>query len=136
VNSKIGPVNRLPADQAARAIGRILSDIFDQFEGASEELMIEAMEPTFTKSQEYCPTASGVMRASGYLEKTGFRGKPRVEIGYGRGGYPHYTVYVHEMTGIFHEPPTRSKWLQAAVMEDTDAIYERLGRGYKAFMNG
>ena len=124
------------AKQSAKAITDKILDIFDQFEQASEDLMLEALEPTFELSKKYCPKDTGALVASGYLEKVGFRGKPRVELGYGRGGTPDYAAYVHEMVDIPHQSPTRSKWLQAAVMEDLDNIYLRLGAGYLAFMNG
>lgn len=113
----------------------ILIDVFKQFEDVSEDIMIDALRPTFSKARDiYCPKDSGDLRASGYLEKASFRGKPRVEIGFGRSGKPRYTVYVHEMLNFRHEPPTRAKFLQAAVFEDLNDIYLRLGREYKSFM--
>jgi hypothetical protein len=81
----------------------------------------------------YAPVLTGALRASGYLEKVGFRGKPRVEIGFGRGGDPDYAAFVHEAVDIPRRAPTRSKYLEAAVMEDLDQIYRRLGEGYKTF---
>lgn len=110
-----------------------LIDIMNQFKDVSEDLMVEALQPTFEKSQMYCPIDTGALRASGYLEKAGFRGNPRVEIGYARGGQPDYAVRVHENMEWNHAIPTRAKWLQAAVLEDTDAIYDRLGRLYKGW---
>jgi hypothetical protein len=122
------------AQRSAKAITDEILRIFDQFEEASEEIMLEALEPTMALADSYCPVDTGAMLASGYLEVTTFRGKPRVEIGYGKGGVPDYTAYVHENMEMSHDPPTRAKWLQAAVMEDLGGIYSRLGAGYKRFM--
>lgn len=117
-----------------KAIQRELNSIFDQLQNASEDLMLEAMEPTFKKARDvYAPVLTGDLRASGYLEKVGFRGKPRVEIGFGRNGNPDYAAFVHEAVDIPHRSPTRSKFLQAAVMEDLDQIYRRLGDAYKQY---
>lgn len=117
-------------------LSRVLNSIFDQFEAqdVSEQIMYDAMMPTFEKSQRYTPKLTGALRESGYLEKVGTKSKPAVVIGYGKGGHPDYTVYVHEMVGIPHREPTRAKFLQSAVMEDLDLIFERLGEGYKRFM--
>lgn len=113
---------------------KILS-IFKQFEDASEDIMLDALEPTFEKARDvYCPHWKGPLRASGYLEVASFRGKPRIEIGFGKGGKPDYAVYVHERTDQYHEPPTQAKFLQRAVLEDLNEIYHRLGANYKAFM--
>lgn len=122
------------AQRSSKAITEQILNIFDQFEEASEEIMLEALEPTKELADSYCPVDTGRMLASGYLEVTTFRGKPRVEIGYGRGGTPDYTAYVHENMEMPHDPPTRAKWLQAAVMEDLGGIYSRLATGYKRFM--
>ncbi len=121
-------------NRAGKAMSDKILNIFDQFEGATGEIMLDAMGPTFEKSQEYTPKLTGELRESGYLENVGSSAKPVVQIGYGKGGTPDYTVYVHEMTTIPHAEPTRSKFLQAAVMEDLDLIYARLGQGYKRFM--
>lgn len=111
-----------------------LLDIFDQFEDVSPEIMLTALEPTFELSQVYVPYDTGDLSESGYLEDVSTPKKPQVQIGYGRGGNPYYAMYVHEMTSIPHEAPTRSKFLQAAVMEDLDNIFMRLGKGYIFFM--
>lgn len=121
-------------NRAGKRISDAILNIFDQFEGATGEIMMEAMKPTFEKSQRYTPKLTGELRESGYLENVGNSKHPIIQIGYGRGGQPDHTVYVHEMTTIPHAAPTRSKFLQAAVMEDLDQIYELLGRGYKRFM--
>lgn len=95
-------------------------------EDVTPEILLEALEPTFELSQEYCPTATGRLRNSGYLEITQFRGVPTVEIGYGRGSEPPYAATVHENVEWRHKPPTRAKWLQAALVEDEKGIQDRI----------
>ncbi len=111
-----------------------LEYILDQFEGATPEIMYDALEPTFEKSQEYCPVDTGDMKASGYLDIVEFRGNPKVEMGYGKGGVPFYTAYVHEMVEMPHKAPTRAKWVEVAINEDTFDIIDRVSDGYKQFM--
>jgi hypothetical protein len=113
-----------------------LMSIMGQFIDVTPDIMLEAMRPTFQKSQVYVPKLTYALMNSGYLEVTSFRGKPRVEIGYARGNNPPYAAHVHEMVDIPHAAPTRSKFLQAAVQEDLGQIYDRLGNGYKRFMGG
>lgn len=119
-------------------VGKQVSDailnIFDQFEDATPEIMLEAMQPTFEKSQLYTPVDTGALQESGYLEIIGHGKNAIVQIGYGKGGRPDYTVYVHEAVDIPHRAPGRAKFLQSAVMEDLGQIYANLGLGYKRFM--
>jgi len=123
-------------NEQTRAITDALLKILAGFEDISTDVMLEALQPTYDKAAEYCPKDTLELVNSEYLEVTSFRGKPRVELGFARGGSPPYAVYVHEMIDYKHESPTRSKFLQAAVMEDLDGIMERLGAGYKAFLDG
>jgi hypothetical protein len=115
---------------------RLFKSICDQFVEVSAPLMKNALEPTFEKSQEYCPKRTGELVRSGYLEITDFRGSPRVEMGYGRGGNPYYAVLVHENLNMYHKPPTQAKFLQRAVEEDIADIAIRIGKNYKKFMGG
>jgi hypothetical protein len=117
-----------------KELADIISSAFDQMENASPILIKNALEPTFEKSQMYCPVDTGDMLASGYLEAVDTsKGNVRVEMGYGKGGNPPYTVYVHEVPH-YHKPPTRWKWLQAAVNEDMPDMLGRLQAEYANFM--
>lgn len=119
-----------------KALTDEIQSVIDQIGAVSEEIMIDALEPTFTKARDvYCPEDTGDLRNSGYLEGTGTAKAPRVEIGFAKGGQPRYAVYVHEMTGQHHKSPTQAKFLQRAVLEDLPEIFERLTRGYREFMN-
>lgn len=90
------------------------------------DIVLEALEPTYKKSQDYCPVDTGSLKESGYLEVIGRGRNPTVAMGYGRGGYPSYAPVVHEDTTMRHAAPTRAKWLQGALEEDYNAIIRRL----------
>lgn len=121
---------------AAKSITDQLLSVLDQFEDATEDIMIAALEPTFEKAISYTPVDTTALVKSAYLEKNSFRGKPSVEMGFARGGVPNYAMYVHEITSYKHFNPSgaRAKFLQTAVQEDIDAIFQRLGQEYRAFM--
>lgn len=118
-----------------RALENDLVGILDQFEDATPEIIVEALEPTFEKSKVYCPKDTGELVASGYLEIVRKGQSPYVEMGYGKGGKPRYAPYVHEMLNLKHAAPTRAKWLQHAVQEDLGVIATRLATGYTKFMS-
>ncbi len=122
--------SRTSATSGMRGVLRNYERLIGHMEMATPEILMEAMEPTFDKSQDYCPEDTGELRESGYLEITQFRKQPRVEIGYGRGGEPEYAVAVHENLEWRHKAPTRAKWLQIAVEEDAQAIQGRIIRQY------
>jgi hypothetical protein len=113
------------------AVIRNYRRLVEHLQDVSPDVLYEALEPAFELSQEYCPVSTGTMRASGYLEKTTFRGIPTVEIGYGRGGVPEYTVAVHENLEWKHDDPTRAKWLQVALSESAHDIQDRIRQGYR-----
>lgn len=96
----------------------------------SPEVMYESLKPVLQKAIYYCPKETGELRASAFLEIKQFRGSPRVEIGFGRGGKPFYAIYVHEAMDHYHEPPTSAKFLSRAIFEDMNRLKARLSAGY------
>lgn len=110
-----------------------LNSIIKQFEDVTPEVMIEALRPTFEKSQVYVPVQTGDLKRSGYLEQVSGGKNPTVEMGYAKGGNPRYAMYVHEMLSIPRKPPTRAKYLERAIMEDLAQIEARLARSYADF---
>lgn len=102
----------------------------EHIEDMTPEILEEALLPTFEKSLAYCPRDTGRMADSGYLETQAHTGVVSVEMGYGRGGEPPYTVFQHENLDFHHEPPTRAKWLQGALEEDADDVSFRIFEGY------
>lgn len=125
------------AHASIRRVEDAMLEVLGRFSGKeSAEVVRDALEPTFKKARDvYTPKRTGALRASGFLEVVQFRGNARVDIGFGRGGNPAYAAMVHENIDVFHAAPTRSKFLQAAVMEDLGAIEQRLGRGYKDLLD-
>lgn len=130
-NAKVG--GRVRGADARRQMAGVInaySRLVRHIEEATPEILMEALEPTFEKSQEYCPRDTGELLNSGYLEIRELRGKPTVEMGYGFGGSPSYAVAVHENLEWRHKAPTRAKWLQTAIEEDEQAIQGRIVRAY------
>jgi hypothetical protein len=123
------------AIKSGKAITDALLSIFDQLEDASTEIMLESLEPTLELADYYCPKDTGDLVNSHYLKEAGKGSEKRIEIGYALGGNPRYAGFVHEATWIPRRTPERSKFLQAAVMEDLNNIYNRIGSGYRNFLN-
>lgn len=100
--------------------------------GQSGEVLKQALQPTLDKAIMYCPVKTGALRKSAYLEvrRAGLLRGWQAEIGFGRGGVPNYAIYVHEVP-YKHKDPTRWKFLQAALQEDSSAIQQRLAGGYR-----
>jgi len=112
-------------------VERNLSLFLIDLKKVTPEILIDSLTPTFKKSLVYVPKKTLALMHSGYLEVRERGTVIQAELGYGRGGIPHYAVYVHEATWIPHQAPTRSKYLQAAIEEDIDAIAKRVVKGYQ-----
>jgi hypothetical protein len=126
-----------PSAQAA-----VTRDIRTQFEDVKKNLnkviegireitpsaLVYGLLPIFDTSQVLVPVDEGDLKASGYLEVKDKAGGKLVEaeIGYGRGGDPHYAVFVHEDLQAYHEPPTQAKFLEAAINKHFDDIQPRI----------
>lgn len=122
--------------QQSRAITDNLIALLDQAKEITPDIMLETLQPTFQRSQEYVPVDTGKLKGSGYLEVTEFRGKPRVEMGYAKGGDPFYAVRVHEDLEFRHDPPTQAKFLERAVNEDSGNYVSRLISLYREAVFG
>lgn len=72
-----------------------------------------------TAALKLVPRASGDLAATGKLDVTGKGMGTRVTVGFGgvapSGKYVDYAAAVHEILGAVHAPPTRAKYLTAAV---------------------
>lgn len=112
-----------------------LTEVIRALAEETPEIIVKALRPTFRKSQRYVPVKTGELKASGYLEVKKSAAGATVEIGYGRGGHPNYAVWVHELTGYYHKPPTRAKFLQAALEEDMESIRSRLESAYRSMVD-
>ena len=82
----------------------------------------------FAKSQVLVPVDTGVLRGSGgvsapQMGATGYF----VDIFYGGPAAP-YALYVHEIIGNYHNPPTQAKYLEHPMMEAIPDIQKNLSR--------
>lgn len=80
----------------------------------------------FAKSQILVPVDTGVLRGSGgvsapQMGNVGYF----VDIFYGGPAAP-YALYVHEIIGNYHNPPTQAKYLEQPLMEAMDGLQSRL----------
>lgn len=100
--------------------------------GKLREGMEQAAQIIFDKSQEYVPVDTGVLKATGKIVETSSSSTHfQFSVSYGRAVAP-YAVFVHEMVQIPHDPPTRSKYLEAAVKETR----EQCSRAVRLAMKG
>lgn len=95
-------------------------------EDQAGDVLKEALKPTFRKSQEIVPYKDGDLMASGYLESRQFRGKSVCEIGYARGGKPEYAIIQHENLEYNHPNGGQAKYLERPLLQDADAIQQRI----------
>ena len=80
----------------------------------------------FAKSQILVPVDTGVLSGSGGVSapQMGAQGY-FVDIFYGGPAAP-YALYVHEIIGNYHNPPTQAKYLEQPVMEAMSTIQENI----------
>ena len=102
--------------------------------GVTPEFLVFALQPVFDKSQEYVPVRTGALKRSGYIEAQQQSGGAIAEVGYARGGQPQYATLVHELVDIPHAPPTRSKFLQAALEEEFPRVQQTVLEGYRGIL--
>lgn len=121
----------VPSMQAQmKAIIKSYAAIIANIENVVPDIMAEALEPTLDLAKKYCPKDTHRLVNSGYIEKRpAAKGSLNVVIGFAKGGDPDYAVLVHERVDIYHKPPTRSKFLEAALLEDMANVYVRIVKG-------
>jgi|SRR3990172_1194652 len=123
VRAGFGSTRRTKASMVE--VMRNFRKLVKNLEGAVPEALLFAAKPIFDKSQIYVPIDTGHLMESGYIEVSGNRKSAILEIGYGRNGDPPYAPIVHENQDVHHAPPTRSKFLEAAIDEHLDDILPR-----------
>lgn len=112
-----------------------MESLVNLLQGATPDIMLDIMMPVFEKSQEYCPVDTGLLKSTGDLHVSGDEEtRVKVEISYGGNGTAWYAPIVHERVDIGHRPPTRSKFLQAAVEEETENLRARVVEAYAAIL--
>ncbi len=107
-------------------INDALTEVINDISEVTPDIIFEALEPTFELSQEYVPYKTGELHDSGFMQIEKGKTFSRVVIGYAARGRPNYAVLVHERVDIPHQAPTRSKYLLAALEEDSGNIVGRI----------
>jgi len=98
-------------------------DIIDANTPAAVEA---ALRPIFERSQELVPVKSGALKRSGFIEiRKGSKGQTFGEVGYGKGGVPHYAALQHENLDFLHKAPTQAKFLEQAVNEELNKALDQ-----------
>lgn len=82
----------------------------------------------FAKSQTLVPVDTGVLRGSGGVSapQRGTSGY-YVDIFYGGPAAP-YALYVHEIIGNYHNPPTQAKYLEEPFVQAIPQIQNNISR--------
>lgn len=122
--------------EAMKQISLNLASVLRQVVGATPEIILEALEPTFEKSKYYVPKKTEALLRSAFMRVEGTPAGVKVVMGYAAEGDPYYAIYVHEQVGYFHPLPTRAKFLTRAFDEDMEQIRERLVAGYRRLTGG
>lgn len=92
------------------------------------QVIWEEANTIFAKSQVLTPIDTGALRASGGVSAPQqFPNGIGVDIFYGGPAAP-YAVYVHEIRGNFHNPPTQAKYLEDPFMQALPQIQSNLAR--------
>lgn len=102
-----------------------LREVIAGIDGATPELVVEALRPTYEKTQNLVPVKTSALKESGYLEARKMARGAQAEMGYGLHGKPDYAIYVHEMP-YHHDDPTTDKFLERPVLEDWNEYPARL----------
>ena len=82
----------------------------------------------FAKSQVLVPVDTSALRGSGGVSAIQGSGqKMYVDIFYG-GPAASYALYVHEIIGNYHKPPTQAKYLEQPFMQSLAEIQNNISR--------
>jgi len=98
----------------------------EQTPRAIAQAIYEEANVIFARSQVLVPVDTGILRGSGGVSspQQGDKGY-FVDIYYGGPAAP-YALYVHEIIGNYHNPPTQAKYLEQPVMEAMSTIQENI----------
>jgi len=98
----------------------------EQTPRAIAQAIYEEANVIFARSQVLVPVDTGILRGSGGVSSPQQNDKGYfVDIYYGGPAAP-YALYVHEIIGNYHNPPTQAKYLEQPVMEAMSTIQENI----------
>jgi hypothetical protein len=88
----------------------------------------EEAQVIFAKSQVLVPVDTSALRGSGDVSAIQGSGQGMyVDIFYG-GPAASYALYVHEIIGNYHKPPTQAKYLEQPFMQSLAEIQNNISR--------
>lgn len=93
------------------------------------DVLWNALEPVFQKSQDYVPVRTGELKFSGDMRVEGVGDTLEGSITYGN-PTAWYAALVHEYVWLNHQPPTRAKYLQSAMEEELDSFMVSIAVDY------
>ena len=95
---------------------------------AVAQAIYEEAQVIFAKSQVLVPVDTSALRGSGDVSAIQGSGQGvYVDIFYGGPAAP-YALYVHEIIGNYHNPPTQAKYLEQPFMESLAQIQNNISR--------
>tara|TARA_Y100000310_G_scaffold212376_1_gene213216 strand:+ start:3511 stop:3942 length:432 start_codon:yes stop_codon:yes gene_type:complete len=103
---------------------RTLKKLLRKNRKAVARVMNEEAHAIWERSQILVPVRTGRLKGSGRVEKATSVGKKYISAGVVYTAP--YATYVHESTEILHTPPTRSKYLEAAMKDSETTMQTRL----------
>jgi hypothetical protein len=103
------------------------------FQDVTPDVLRNALQPVFDKSQEYVPVRTGDLKDSGVITVTSSHDRTEGEITYGN-AQAWYAALVHEYVWLNHAPPTRAKYLQSAMEEELDNFMTSIALDYSIAM--
>lgn len=95
---------------------------------AVAQAIYEEAQVIFAKSQILVPVDTSALRGSGDVSAIQGSGQGvYVDIYYGGPAAP-YALYVHEIIGNYHKPPTQAKYLEQPFMQSLAEIQNNISR--------
>ena len=95
---------------------------------AVAQAIYEEAQVIFAKSQVLVPVDTSALRGSGDVSAIQGSGQGvYVDIFYGGPAAP-YALYVHEIIGNYHKPPTQAKYLEQPFMQSLAEIQNNISR--------
>ncbi len=133
VRGTIGSPRQRYGGDAARAIREQmqsaefrLTRLINKINGVTPDALEYGMQPIFNQAKIYTPVDTGELILSSDLISEQTPKGATAKVVYAADGHPKYAVFTHEMTGFKHDPPTRSKFLEAAFYERIDEVMPRV----------
>ena len=118
-----------------KSIEQSFTRFIDTIQANTPAAVEAALMPIFVRSQELVPVRSGKLKRSGFLEiRKGSKGQTQGEVGYAKGGVPHYAGLQHENLDFQHKAPTQAKFLEQAVNEELNKALDQAAGLYAETM--